>query len=253
MFTLQNNATNTLRFNQTFIGANDMKWIITQKSNNIDYPIFNFRNGNIVVGTTSNPGYRIDLIGDINITGSYRVNSTIYKPANTVLADTSTSLATSRNIAGTPFNGTNDIDIDYNVLNNRPFILFPLQPNNLYFTPSGNLGIGFTSGTAGHKIDVVGDINCSGVFRVGGVAQANSWLAGTPSTNIHYTAGNVGIGTNTSTTARLNILGDTQIFSPVITPTIPVVLSITPTPRGRCYVISHIMWYFNGWRWRLWR
>jgi hypothetical protein len=78
MFELRNNATNNLRFNQTFLAA-----------------------------------YRIDLIGDINMTWEFRKNTSLYKPAGAVLADTTTALATSRNIAGTPFNGTTDIIIDY--------------------------------------------------------------------------------------------------------------------------------------------
>jgi hypothetical protein len=53
LLTLHNNATNSLRFIQTYIGANDVKWILTQKSNNVDYPIFNFRNGNVCIGTTA--------------------------------------------------------------------------------------------------------------------------------------------------------------------------------------------------------
>jgi hypothetical protein len=125
MLTFQNDATNSLRLIQTYIGTNDVKWILTQKSNNVDYPIFNFRNGNICIGTTANPAYRIDLVGDINITGNYRVNSVIYKPANAVLADTATKLATGRNIAGALFDGTIDIAIDYNALNNKPLTVVP--------------------------------------------------------------------------------------------------------------------------------
>jgi hypothetical protein len=45
-------------------GYTDMKWVMIQKSYNVDYPLLNFRNGNITVGTNSNPAYRIDLIGD---------------------------------------------------------------------------------------------------------------------------------------------------------------------------------------------
>jgi hypothetical protein len=59
---------------------------------------------------------------------------------------------------------------------------------------TGNVGIGTTS-HATYKVDVLGDVNVSGAFRVGGVALANSWSAGTPSTNIFYNLGNVGIGT----------------------------------------------------------
>ena len=153
MFSLVNNSTNSLRFSQVYIGANDQKWLLIQKTNNVDNTIFNFRNGNIAVGTFSNPAYRIDLVGDINITGEFRKNTNIYKPANAVLADTATvatSLATSRNIAGVPFNGTADINIDYNALNNRPIILQPTTTNlqlvsGFTLSVPGNVGVGTTA------------------------------------------------------------------------------------------------------------
>jgi hypothetical protein len=153
MFSLVNNSANSLRFSQVYIGANDQKWLLIQKTNNGDNTIFNFRNGNIAVGTFSNPAYRIDLVGDINITGEFRKNTNIYKPANAVLADTATvatSLATSRNIAGTPFNGTADINIDYNALTNRPIILQPTTTNlqlvsGYTLSVPGNVGVGTTA------------------------------------------------------------------------------------------------------------
>ena len=51
----------------------------------------------------------------------------------------------------------------------------------------------------------MGDINISGAFRVNGTALANSWVAGTPSTNIYYTAGKVGIGTSTTPICLLEL------------------------------------------------
>jgi hypothetical protein len=311
MFSLVNNATNSLRFAQVWIGANDQKWLLIQKTNNVDNTIFNFRNGNIAVGTFSNPAYRIDLVGDINITGNYRVNSTIYKPANAVLADsatTATKLATGRNIAGVLFDGTGDIAIDYFSLNSKPIILQPTTTNlqlvsGYTLSVPGNVGVGTTSiatnilqvgaggrlrisngttdysligtidtdgatntsilisgttrignagniqyfattaggshifyvaattrmtissagvnipdnlgitgrvgiGTAPHatyKLDVLGDINVSGAFRIGGVALANSWSAS--GTDIYYTAGKVSIGGTTALDAKLTIRG----------------------------------------------
>jgi hypothetical protein len=150
MFELRNNTTNNLRFNQTWIGANDMRWQLIQKSNNVDYPLINFRNGKISVGTFSNPAYQLELVGDINITGAYRVNGTVLKPANAVLADTATALATSRNIAGVAFNGTADIAIDYFGLNNKPIILQPTTTNlqlvsGYTLSVPGNMAVGTTA------------------------------------------------------------------------------------------------------------
>ena len=311
MFELRNNATNNLRFNQTWIAANDMRWQLIQKSNNVDYPLINFRNGKISVGTYSNPAYQLELVGDINITGAYRVNGTILKPANAVLADTATALATSRNIAGVAFNGTADIAIDYFGLNNKPIILQPTTTNlqltsgytlsvpsnlavgttsiptnilqvgaggrlrisngttdytllgtidadgstntsivisgntrstnagniqylatasggsHIFYTAStttrmtisssgvnvnndlgvtGNVGIGVAPAT--YKLNVSGDINCTGVFRIGGVALANSaWIYNSvDATKLYYNGGNVGIGT-TNPQQKLDIQG----------------------------------------------
>ena len=322
MFELRNNATNNLRFNQTWLAANDMKWTMIQKSNNVDYPLLLFRNGKIAVGTNSNPAYMVEVVGDVNITGNYRVNGTILKPAGAVLADTATALANPRNIAGVAFNGTADIAIDYFNLNNKPIILQPTTTNlqlvsgytfaipgntsigttaiatnvlqvgaggrlrisngttdytllgtidtdgatntsivisgntrstnagniqylattsggsHIFYTASAttrmtisssgvnindNLGVSGRVGiaTAPHatyKLDVLGDINCSGAFRVNGAAIGNSWSGGTPTTNIYYNLGNVGIGATTTSdvddntvfaipTARLYVKG----------------------------------------------
>ncbi len=55
----------------------------------------------------------------------------------------------------------------------------------------GNVGIGLTNPV--HKLDVVGDINTTGTFRVNGTAFTGSSQWTTSSTNIYYTTGNVGI------------------------------------------------------------
>jgi hypothetical protein len=117
MFELRNNATNNLRFNQTWIGANDMRWQMIQKSNNVDYPLINFRNGNISVGTFSNPAYKLEVAGDINITGNYRINGNL---------------------------------LDYFTLNNRPIILQPSTTNlqlvsGYTLSVPSNLAVGTTA------------------------------------------------------------------------------------------------------------
>lgn len=55
MITLKNNNNNSLSFKQNFIATNDISFNIIQKSNTVDITIFTFRNGNIAVGTSSNP------------------------------------------------------------------------------------------------------------------------------------------------------------------------------------------------------
>jgi hypothetical protein len=126
---------------------------LKQKSNNIDYNLFNFRGGKIAVGTQANPAYMLDVAGDINITGDFLKNANVYKPANAVLADTATvatKLATARTIAGTSFDGTANINIDYFALNNKPIILQPTTTNlqltsGYTFAVPGNVCIGSTA------------------------------------------------------------------------------------------------------------
>ena len=323
MLTLRNDVNNSLRFNQVYIGANDVKWLLIQKTNNVDNTIFNFRNGNIAVGTFSNPAYKLDVVGDVNVTGSYRVNGTVYKPANAVLADSATTavaLANARNIAGVSFNGTADVVIDYFATNNKPIILQPTTTNfqvvsgytlsvpgntaigttaiatnilqvgaggrlrisngttdytllgtidadgatntsivisgttrstnagniqylatasggsHIFYTASattrmtisssgvnindnlgvsGNVGIGVAPAT--YKLNVAGDINCTGAFRVNNIALANSWSVGTPSTDIYYSAGNVNIGTATSQSSyKLNVNGNAYVANTLV-------------------------------------
>ena len=74
---------------------------------------------------------------------------------------------------------------------------------------NGNLGLGITNPQ--YKIDVSGDVNITGTFRVNGTAFTSSssqWT--TSSTNIYYTTGSVGIGTNSPQTT-LDVRGKIYI------------------------------------------
>ena len=196
MFELRNNATNNLRFNQTWIGANDMRWQLIQKSNNVDYPVINFRNGKISVGTFSNPAYQLELVGDINITGSYRVNGNL-------------------------------IVIDYFSLNNKPIILQPtttnLQVSSGYsLSVPGNMAVGTTAiatnvlqvGAGGRlrisngatDYTLLGTIDADGATNTSIVISGNT--RSTNAGNIQYLAtasGGSHIFYTASTTTRMTI------------------------------------------------
>jgi hypothetical protein len=166
-----------------------------------------FLSGNVGIGVepTTGPGgqYRLNVAGDVNIQGignKYYINN---------LPVVSSQWAT----VGTT--------IEYN---------------------GGSVGIG--TAAFSYKLNVNGSINATSILVNGGGIDYNT-LNNKPiilipsTTNLQLASGynflvggNVGIGTTASSTARLNILGDTQIFSPVITPTIPAVLSITPAPTS---------------------
>jgi hypothetical protein len=68
---------------------------------------------------------------------------------------------------------------------------------------NGNIGIGTSSPM--YKLEVVGDVNITGTFRVNGTGFSSSqWT--TNGTSIYYNTGNVGIGI-TNPTAKLDIVG----------------------------------------------
>jgi hypothetical protein len=210
MFILQNNATNSLRVRQNFLGTNDFTYNVIQKNNNIDYPAFTFKNGQVAVGTTNVPTYPLDVAGDINFSGDLRRLSALYKPAGAVLADTATDLATGA-ILSVAKGGTGA----------NTFTAGRLLVGNTTSALQTYTGLTWTSGT--------------------NLLTTTNLSVGTNST----LTGNVGIGTAPSgvATTKLDVLGDVNIVGKTTqkgtlecltlnpaTPTIPAALSIIPAP-----------------------
>ena len=210
MFILQNNATNSLRVRQNFLGTNDFTYNVIQKNNNVDYPAFTFKNGQVAVGTTNVPTYPLDVAGDINFSGDLRRLSALYKPAGAVLADTATDLATGA-ILSVAKGGTGA----------NTFTAGRLLVGNTTSALQGYAGLTWTTAT--------------------NLLTTTNLSVGTNST----LTGNVGIGTAPSgvATTKLDVLGDVNIVGKTThkgtlecltlnpaTPTIPTALSIIPTP-----------------------
>lgn len=71
----------------------------------------------------------------------------------------------------------------------------PSEVQTLFLGITGNVGIGTVA--PAHKLDVAGDINVTGNFKVNGVnvpTPGSEWLKN--GSNLYYSAGNVGIGIN---------------------------------------------------------
>lgn len=85
-------------------------------------------------------------------------------------------------------------------------------PYALLLQPSGgNVGVGTTS--PAYKMDVNGDVNISGQFRVNGVPFSGSSQWSSNGSDIYYNLGNVGIGTNTPGAKLTVAAGDSSFAS----------------------------------------
>lgn len=84
--------------------------------------------------------------------------------------------------------------MDYYGLNNKPFIQYDLQPNNLYSSSRGNLGIGITTTTT-EKLHVLGNIKTSGNL----ITDTNLKTTGTS-----ILTGNVSVGSSTNTSSVIS-------------------------------------------------
>ncbi len=113
-----------------------------------------------------------------------------------VLADTATALGTSRNITGTPFNGTADINIDYNTLNNRP-ITVVTSTTNFQISSTYTMIVETVTGTI-ERLSVDGNIRATGNITT----DTNLTATGT-----NTLRGRVGIGKTPHTTYTCDVNG----------------------------------------------
>jgi hypothetical protein len=167
-------------------------------------------NGNIGVGI-SNPGYPLDVVGDVNITGNFRQNGVIFSGGNGIgFSNFGSNLFVNSNVGIGKSNPVYTLDVlgDINLSGS-------LRQDGIIFTGGGN-GIGFSNfdsnlftfsnigiskSNPSYSLDIVGDINITGNFRQngnlfagGGGGTAVGWIGAATTT---YTNCNVGIGVST--------------------------------------------------------
>lgn len=130
-------------------------------------------NGNVGIGTT-NPTSPLHVIG--NIYSSAGVIASTLWSSDAIRKVNPSQVLTFRNSGGTA---------------------------EMVIDGTGNVGIG--NSAPGYKLDVAGDINLTGAFRVNGTAISSSqWT--TNGTSIYYNTGSIGIGT-TAPGAKLDVVG----------------------------------------------
>ena len=131
----------------------------TQTSSNIYYD-----SGKVGIGT-DNPVNKLDVVGDVNITGKYKIggNDLQYIDLSNLPEDFDTSL--SNVVDGTTIKYTNGTltvigggggDSEWTISDNK-----------IYYN-DGNVGIGTTDPST--KLDVVGNINITGTYKINGYA-----------------------------------------------------------------------------------
>ncbi len=157
---------------------------------------FTIVGANVGVGTTS-PLRTLHIQGDINFTGNLYQNNVLFSGAS---SGGSTQWTKSGNniyyIVGG--GGQGNVVINTNA---------PIQPLHVLGNGclTGNLGVGTTNPQ--QRLHVVGDILCTGALYSGtGATELTPSQWTTAGSNIHFTLGNVGVGTTTAL-AKMDVNG----------------------------------------------
>ena len=157
--------------------------------------------GNVGIGIT-NPEHKLDINGGINCTTDIRVGGDWYWKAtkNMYLQTSANNLEWSMDMQ----NQNTYTGCYWQVWSDKTGLGSILACRG----DTGNVGIRNTA--PGYALDVTGDINITGSFRVNGTAFTSSssqWT--TNGTNIYYNSGNVGIGI--SPNYKLDVNGDVYV------------------------------------------
>ena len=137
-------------------------------------------NNNACVGIgKSNAAYPLDVSGDINFTGALRSNGVIYAPASSQFSTLNGSnvallggsnLAIGKSNAAYALDVVGDVNFSGSLRSNGSLYVgsqfATIGGSNIALLGGSNLAIGKSN--ASYAVDVVGDVNVSGNFKVGG-------------------------------------------------------------------------------------
>jgi hypothetical protein len=197
ILTMRYDTTNGIRFRQTLVAANDVRYDLIQKTNNVDYtaPVISFYKGNVGIGTT-NP---VNIL-QVGSGGKLRLanDNTDF----TLIGASDTNSATNPRIiiSGNTRSG-NQGNIEYLSTTStgmHAFYTTDSSTERMRIASNGNVSIG-TTDTATYKLNVGGTINATSVLVNGAAITAGASSQWSGTANIFYNGGNVGIGTNNPT------------------------------------------------------
>ena len=192
-------SNNGIRFQQTLVAANDVRYDIIQRTNNADYtsPAISIYKGNVGIGT-NNPNAELQITCTSTATnpdtGGTIIGLYVHNPTNTasqnsvilnrIAGTTAGKVIYAFNVAGSygcslSINGNDTTNRLLRFNNNSDATgtdIMVINNNN------GNVGIGTQADTTGsHKLSITGNVNVSGGYFVAGTAfkPANAGLADT--------------------------------------------------------------------------
>jgi hypothetical protein len=193
---------NGIRFTQTYIGTDDVKYDLIQKVANVDKTAsLTFSNGNVGIGTTNatrsfQVGFsRLVIAKDTTESttiGTYDDPTGGFLNTRIILRGydrTDTAYGGTGNILYIATKGGKHLFLSYNSTNTTEIEQMRIDTGN------GNVAIGTTDAST-YRLNVNGTLNATSILVGGNPVSGSKWTTATDTTRIYYNTGNVGIGTN---------------------------------------------------------